>query len=87
MRKERSEANTLTDTIYMNNEELLEKLAKLEFQNDQLTAELEYIDSLLRTVGFADGLASVKAAAQELAEQEHFERSVLKMVYQTSLQD
>lgn len=59
----------------MDNEELLEKVAKLEFQNDQLISELEYIDSLLRTVGFADGLASVKAAAQELADFEHLQGS------------
>ena len=51
-------------------EDLTEKLAKLEFQNDQLVAELEYVDSLLRAVGFTDGLASVKAAARELADYE-----------------
>lgn len=54
-------------------EDVTEKLAKLEFQNDQLVAELQYVDSLLRKVGFAEGLASVKAAAQELAEFESME--------------
>ena len=52
-------------------EQLRERIAQLEFQNDQLTAELQYIDQLLRSVGFSDGLASVKAAAQELSEYEH----------------
>jgi hypothetical protein len=51
----------------MEKDDLSEKIAKLEFQNDQLVAELEYVDSLLRAVGFADGLASVKSAARELA--------------------
>ncbi len=51
-------------------DKLLERIAQLEFQNDQLTAELEYVDQLLRSVGFADGLNSVKSAAQELKEYE-----------------
>jgi uncharacterized protein YoaH (UPF0181 family) len=54
----------------MEKEEMLERIAQLEFQNDQLSAELEYIDKLLRSVGFSDGLVSVKAAAQELSEYE-----------------
>jgi len=45
-----------------------ERIANLEFQNDQLTAELQYVDQLLRSVGFSDGLSSVKGAAQELSE-------------------
>ncbi len=55
----------------MEKDELLERLAQLEFQNDQLAAELEYMDQLLRSIGFADGLKSVKTAAQELSEYEH----------------
>ena len=54
----------------MENEKLQERIAQLEFQNDQLTAELEYVDQLLRSVGFSEGLKSVKAAAQELSEYE-----------------
>jgi hypothetical protein len=54
----------------MDNEKLQERIAQLEFQNDQLVAELEYVDQLLRSVGFTEGLKSVKAAAQELAEYE-----------------
>ncbi len=54
-------------------QKLLDRLAQLEFQNDQLTAELEYVDQLLRSVGFTDGLQSVKAAAQELKDFEQRE--------------
>ena len=50
---------------------LLERIAQLEFLNDQLTAELHYVDRLLRSVGFSDGLNSVKSAAQELFDYEH----------------
>ena len=53
-------------------EKLLERIAQLEFLNDQLTAELHYVDRLLRSVGFSDGLNSVKSAAQELFDYEHF---------------
>ena len=52
----------------MNEAALRERIATLEFQNDQLTAELQYIDLLLRSIGFSDGLASVRVAAQELSE-------------------
>jgi|AMWB02.1.fsa_nt_gi hypothetical protein len=52
----------------MDEQAMRERIANLEFQNDQLTTELEYVDQLLKSVGFTDGLASVKAAAQELAE-------------------
>lgn len=52
---------------------LHERIAQLEFQNDQLVTELEYVDQLLKSVGFIDGLTSVKAAAQELAEYERRE--------------
>jgi hypothetical protein len=54
-----------------NKDPLVERIAQLEFQVDQLSAELEYVDNLLRSVGFTEGLTSVKAAAQELSESEH----------------
>lgn len=47
-------------------EELLKKMAKLESMNDQLLSELSYLDNLMRTVGFANGLETVKATAREL---------------------
>ncbi len=46
--------------------ELLQKIAYLEFVNDQLTTELDYVNELLRMVGFPEGLKTVKAAAQEI---------------------
>ena len=59
-------------------DKLLERIAQLEFINDQMTAELEYIDQLLRSVGFADGLNSVKSAAQELKEYERQQDSMFE---------
>lgn len=50
--------------------ELEKKVAYLEFVNDQLMSEIHYIDELLRQVGFADGLASVKSAAEEVSDDE-----------------
>ena len=54
----------------MHMKKLLEKVAHLEFVNDQITAELSYVDKLLRSIGFIDGLKTVKSAALELYEQE-----------------
>lgn len=54
----------------MHMKKILEKIAYLEFENDQLSTELHYVDKLLRAVGFTDGLSTVKQAAQELFEQE-----------------
>lgn len=51
----------------MNKEELINRRAQLETENDQLRAELAYLDSLMRKVGFTDGLATVKATAHELS--------------------
>ncbi|MCE5317582.1 MAG: hypothetical protein LLG04_09535 [Parachlamydia sp.] len=52
----------------MTKQELLKKIAELEFTNDQIQSELAYIDQLMRTVGFTDGLESLKATALELCE-------------------
>ena len=54
----------------MNKEELQKKLAQLEFTNDQLMSELRYLDGLMRSIGFSDGLATVKATAREILERE-----------------
>lgn len=48
--------------------DIQKKLAKLEFINDQLVAELAYIDQLMRQVGFSEGLDSLKSTAKELYE-------------------
>lgn len=52
----------------MEHQKLIKRLAELESINDQLMSELEYLDGLMRSVGFTDGLATVKATALELYE-------------------
>ncbi|MBA3722116.1 MAG: hypothetical protein H0W88_06925 [Parachlamydiaceae bacterium] len=52
----------------MNKTQLNNKIARLESMHDQLEAELIYIDTLLRSVGFPNGLASAKEVALELLE-------------------
>lgn len=46
------------------------RISELETLNDQLVAELNYLDRLLRQVGFENGLMTLKMAAQELLEEE-----------------
>lgn len=64
--------------MIQNNERLLRKLAYLEFVHDQLTTELQYIDMLLRSLGFPMGLESAKAVAQQILEESE---DVLSMEY------
>ncbi len=54
----------------MTKEQMLKKISELESINDQLQAEIRYLDQLLRQVGFEDGLKTLKFAAQELIEQD-----------------
>ncbi|MCI0382129.1 MAG: hypothetical protein L0207_03640 [Chlamydiae bacterium] len=50
-------------------EEMLKKrISELESINDQLLAEMQYLDKLLKQVGFEEGLTTLKLAAQELLE-------------------
>lgn len=51
----------------MDIKELLKKKAQLESMNDQLMSELRYVDELMKSIGFTDGLATVKAAAEAMA--------------------
>jgi hypothetical protein len=44
-------------------DELLKRIAQLEFINDQLNSELIFLDELMKKVGFADGLISLKETA------------------------
>lgn len=46
--------------------ELRAKTALLESVNDQLSTEVTYIDYLMRSVGFANGLETFKATAEEI---------------------
>lgn len=50
-------------------EQLKRRICELESINDQLTAELRYLDQLLKEVGFEEGLVTLKFAALELLEQ------------------
>jgi hypothetical protein len=52
----------------MSPEDTQKRVAYLEFVNDQLMTELKYVDSLLCTIGFPEGLETVKLAAKELRE-------------------
>ena len=42
------------------------KIAKLESMNDQLQAEFNHLNLLLKKVGFEEGIKSLKDAAKEL---------------------
>lgn len=46
------------------------RIAYLEFVNDQLMCEIQYVDRLLRLIGFPEGLQTIKNAAQEVIEEE-----------------
>lgn len=48
------------------------ELARLEFVNDQLLTELQYVHTLLCNMGFPEGLITVKAIAQEVLSDEDF---------------
>lgn len=50
----------------MTKTQLLKKIAVLESINDQLSAEVNYVDNLMRLVGFSEGLATVKETAKEI---------------------
>jgi hypothetical protein len=56
----------------MEKEQLQKRVSELETLNDQLMAELYYLDQLLRQIGFEKGLITLKSAAQELlTEKDH----------------
>jgi hypothetical protein len=54
----------------MTTKDLLKEVARLESLNDYLLTELGYVDHLMRLVGFAGGLETIKLTAQELYETE-----------------
>lgn len=57
----------------MTKAQLLKKIAALESINDQLSTEVEYVDRLMRLLGFSDGLLTVKSTAQEIIEKGYLE--------------
>ncbi len=56
-------------------EKLLTTISELESLNDQLISELRFLDDLLKKVGFAEGLKTLKSAAEDLIRQDrlHFD--------------
>jgi hypothetical protein len=50
----------------MTKAQLLRKIAVLESENDLLMTEVCYVDNLMKVLGFAEGLKSVKATAEEI---------------------
>lgn len=59
----------------MTKKELMTQVARLESLNDHLQTELSYIDQLMRVVGFAGGLETIKATALELQKIENEDSS------------
>lgn len=55
----------------MKHNDLLKKIAKLETMNDQLAAEIHYLEYLTRELGFAEGLKTLKEAALEMIETDY----------------
>jgi hypothetical protein len=54
----------------MRNNAYERRIAYLEFVNDQLESEIRYVDHLLKTIGFPDGLETIKDVVQETMEEE-----------------
>ena len=50
----------------MDKKELIKTIARLETINDQLLAELHFLDELTKQIGFQNGLTTLKQAAAEL---------------------
>jgi hypothetical protein len=54
----------------MKNPDLLKKLAELESLNDQLQAELRELDRMMKEIGFAEGISTLKQAAAEILQED-----------------
>ncbi len=52
----------------MKDNSLQNRISTLETINDQLHAEIRYLDELLKEAGFEDGTSTLKNAAKELIE-------------------
>jgi hypothetical protein len=56
--------------VMSDKEALLKRISELESMNDQLLSEIRFLDELMREIGFDEGLKTLKAAAQEILEQD-----------------
>jgi hypothetical protein len=54
----------------MKEQDIVKRIAQLEFIHDQLSAEILHLDRLLRSVGFPDGIRSAREVAREIIEAE-----------------
>ncbi len=59
----------------MNEKKLIKRIAQLESINDQLVAELQFLDTITKELGFQEGIKTLKAAAEELLEEQQREES------------
>ncbi|MEC7839616.1 MAG: hypothetical protein VX777_06220 [Chlamydiota bacterium] len=50
----------------MTEQELLQRVALLESINDHLSTEVDYVDKLMKMIGFKHGLMTVKATAADM---------------------
>lgn len=57
----------------MNEAEIQKRINELEFVHDQLSSELMYLDQLLRSVGFPDGLESAREVARDILDEQEVE--------------
>ena len=54
----------------MREADLMQKIAKLETVNDQLLAEIQFLDDISRKLGFENGIKTLKKAAIELLQEQ-----------------
>lgn len=52
----------------MTKAQIEKKIAYLESINDHLSTEISNVDHLMRLVGFADGIQTIKIAGKEILE-------------------
>ena len=55
----------------MNKEKYEKKIAQLESLNDQLQAEFNHLDTLLKQLGFEKGILTLKDAANEMLDHDN----------------
>lgn len=58
----------------MNKTQLDKRISRLETVHDQLESEIQYIDKLLRSIGFPQGIQSAKQVALEIIENQEAEK-------------
>lgn len=54
----------------MEKNKLLKRLSELETINDQLITEFNYLNELMKQIGFEQGLQGLKLAAEEIVQEQ-----------------